>query len=113
MHSGKIVEYIYINAYHRNPLRRVKAWKIYDGEKYDAEEYAELLLDAAETILTLFGFNRNGFQTQQNISKRKVDGNNRPPLKYFLDKQDNKYLMKKNLYFIELKFIFPFLSKSF
>jgi len=66
IHSGEIIEYIYINAYHRNPLRRVKAWKIYDGEKYDAEKYVELLLDAAETILTVFGFNRNRFQPQQN-----------------------------------------------
>jgi len=65
MHSGEIVEYIYINAYHRNPLRRVKAWKIYDGEKYDAEKYAELLLDAAETILIVFGFNRNRFQPKR------------------------------------------------
>lgn len=66
IHSGEIIKYIYINAYHRNPLRRVKAWKIYDGEKYDAEKYVELLLDAAETILTVFGFNRNRFQPQQN-----------------------------------------------
>ena len=55
--SGDIISLIYVNARHKNPLRRVisadKApLKLY----YDREKYVEMALDAAETILGVFGF---------------------------------------------------------
>ncbi|RLE63954.1 MAG: hypothetical protein DRJ38_06395, partial [Thermoprotei archaeon] len=61
MTPGDIIEFIYVNAKHRNPLMRVQAWKLYDGRSYDKDKYIELLLDAAESILAPFDFNRKRF----------------------------------------------------
>jgi len=51
-----------------NPFRRVVPASIMnDGHRhYDEEEYVEMVLDAAETILGVFGFDRRklGFQSK-------------------------------------------------
>jgi len=56
---GKMVQYVYTESQHQNPLNRVIAA---DGPleniEYDREKYKELLLDAAETVLEVFGFDR-------------------------------------------------------
>jgi hypothetical protein len=60
MNAGEGVEYIYTNAHHNNPLYRVvpKAF-IPDADfNYDKEKYRDMLLEAAETVLSIFGFNR-------------------------------------------------------
>jgi len=38
---------------------------------YDKEKYKEMILDAAETVLGYFGFDRSLFGNKKNISKRK------------------------------------------
>ncbi len=58
---GDVVEFLYTNSGHRNPMMRVQAWKLYDGRGYDVEKYVQLLLDAAESILAVFDFNRARF----------------------------------------------------
>ena len=61
MNAGEGVEYIYTNTHHNNPLYRVvpKALVEENGDfNYDKEKYREMLLEAAETVLSIFGFNR-------------------------------------------------------
>ena len=52
------IDFIYVNAEHRNPFRRVVPAALFDGEHgyYDREKYVELVLDVAETVLGTFGF---------------------------------------------------------
>ena len=58
---GDIIEYIYTDSQHQNPLNRVVtagASDNYFGLEYDKEKYKEMLLDASETTLGIFGFHR-------------------------------------------------------
>jgi DNA polymerase elongation subunit (family B) len=56
---GDIIQYIYTDAAHKNPLRRVMPLDLLSEEHYyDKEKYREMLLEAAETILGYFGFDR-------------------------------------------------------
>jgi hypothetical protein len=46
-------------AGHKNPLHRVMSLDlISEGHDYDKEKYREMLLEAAETVLGYFGFDR-------------------------------------------------------
>jgi DNA polymerase-2 len=56
---GGNIRYIYTDSQHQNPLNRVQA--IQDDLSdivYDREKYKEMILDAAETVLGVFGFDR-------------------------------------------------------
>jgi DNA polymerase elongation subunit (family B) len=56
---GDMVQYIYTSAVHKNPLRRVMPLDLLIEEHdYDKEKYREILLEAAESILGYFGFDR-------------------------------------------------------
>jgi DNA polymerase elongation subunit (family B) len=58
---GDIIQYIYTDSQHQNPLNRVVTAEASDnnfGLEYDREKYKEMLLDAAETTLGIFGFDR-------------------------------------------------------
>ncbi len=57
---GEIIQYIYTDSQHQNPLNRVVTAGIDAnfGIDYDREKYKEMLLDAAETVLGIFGFER-------------------------------------------------------
>jgi DNA polymerase elongation subunit (family B) len=59
--DGDIIDFIYVNARHPNPLRRVTPTDLCDTPYYDAEKYRDLILDAAETVLATFGFSRHLF----------------------------------------------------
>jgi DNA polymerase elongation subunit (family B) len=54
---GEIIQFVYTDSQHLNPLNRVI---IPDDSlnsiEYDREKYKEILIDAAETILGIFGF---------------------------------------------------------
>ena len=57
-----------------NPLRRVTPVEfIEDGRKqvYDKEKYRDMLLDAAETVLGYFGFDRTLFGVTSRSKNRK------------------------------------------
>jgi hypothetical protein len=61
--SGSTIQYIYTDSQHNNPLCRVTPIAIGNAQKeslsqYDKEKYKEIVLDAAETVLGLFGFDR-------------------------------------------------------
>lgn len=57
--KGNMIRYIYTDSQHQNPLKRVVT---FDGSlehvEYDKEKYKEMLLDAADTVLGIFNFDR-------------------------------------------------------
>jgi DNA polymerase-2 len=73
--KGDTIKYIYTNSQHKNPLCRVASIDYTNGIgrklDYDKEKYKEMLLDAAETILGYFGFDRNLYGNKKNIGPRK------------------------------------------
>jgi DNA polymerase elongation subunit (family B) len=64
MMPGEGVEYIFTNTNHANPLYRVAPRAIIEENgdiNYDKEKYRDMLLEAAETVLSIFGFNRTAY----------------------------------------------------
>src|ERR687888_1584483 len=58
---GDTIQYIYTDSQHNNPLCRVTPIHNILSESlplYDKEKYKEMTLDAAETVLGFFGFDR-------------------------------------------------------
>ena len=76
--KGDTIKYIYTNSQHKNPLCRVASIDSISEKKekmeYDKEKYKEMILDAAETVLGYFGFNRAVYGNEKNISKRNGGG---------------------------------------
>ena len=60
MRSGDVVDFLFVNSRHKNPYRRVVPSRLIDEEwrGYDRKKYADLVQDAAEKILGVFGFKR-------------------------------------------------------
>ena len=55
MERGDIIQFIYTDAAHKNPLRRVMPLDLISEENdYDKEKYREMLLEAAETVSWIF-----------------------------------------------------------
>jgi DNA polymerase-2 len=73
--KGDTIKYIYTDSQHKNPLCRVVPVDSANGKKekldYDKEKYKEMILDAAETVLGYFGFDKSLYGEKKNISKRK------------------------------------------
>jgi DNA polymerase elongation subunit (family B) len=72
--KGDTIQYVYTNSQHNNPLCRVVPIAIDNAQKeslsqYDKEKYKEMILDAAETVLGLFGFDRTVYSS--NIKNKK------------------------------------------
>jgi hypothetical protein len=65
--QGNILQYIYTDSKHNNPLCRVTPIENFSSlPPYDKEKYKEMVLDAAETVLGFFGFDRTVYS---NIKK--------------------------------------------
>jgi DNA polymerase elongation subunit (family B) len=59
VNPGEPVDFIYTDADHHNPLCRVIAYDLIEGKvNPDREKYRDMVLDAAETVLSTFGFTR-------------------------------------------------------
>jgi hypothetical protein len=57
-----MIQYIYTDSNHNNPLCRVTPIENMTSlPQYDKEKYKEMLLDAAETVLGFFGFDRTAY----------------------------------------------------
>jgi DNA polymerase elongation subunit (family B) len=83
--KGDTIQYIYTNSQHKNPLCRVVPLEILQkvGEKgkddkgngktlnYDKDKYIEMILDAAETVLGYFGFDRTVYENPRNNRKKR------------------------------------------
>src|SRR5919198_382885 len=58
--KGDTIQYIYTDSQHNNPLCRVVPIEnLKTLPPYDKEKYKEMILDAAETVLGFFGFDRS------------------------------------------------------
>ena len=71
---GDTIQYVYTAATHTNPLRRVTPIDFIEEGKeqdYDKEKYREMLLEAAETILGYFGFDRTLYGDTSRKKNRK------------------------------------------
>jgi DNA polymerase elongation subunit (family B) len=71
---GDTIQYIYTDAAHSNPLRRVNPVEfIEEGREqvYDKEKYREMLIEAAETMLGYFGFDRTAYGDTSRSKNRK------------------------------------------
>jgi hypothetical protein len=75
IHGKVILKYIYTNLQHKNPLCRVASINSSNNRKerldYDKEKYKEMILDAAETVLCYFGFDRLSMETRKTHITRK------------------------------------------
>ena len=72
--KGDTIQYIYTDSQHNNPLCRVVPIEnIKTLPPYDKKKYKEMILDAAETVLGFFGFDRtvNGNVKRNNGGRRK------------------------------------------
>lgn len=56
---GDNIQYVHTNSNHTDPLFRITPAKLLSTKNYDREKYLEILLDAAEAVLAVFGFNRS------------------------------------------------------
>ena len=67
---GDMIQYIYTDSAHKNPLRRVMPVDLINVEHdYDKEKYHEMLLEAAESILGYFGFDRTVYGDRKKNKK--------------------------------------------
>ena len=75
--KGDTIQYIYTDSQHNNPLCRVAPIENILSESlppYDKEKYKEMVLDAAETVLGFFGFDRTIYG---NLKTNNVGGGGR------------------------------------
>ncbi len=69
---GDIIQYIYTDAAHKNPLRRVMPLDLISEERdYDKEKYRVMLLESAQSVLGYFGFDRTVYGDSIRKKKRK------------------------------------------
>lgn len=70
--KGETIQYMYTDSKHNNPLRRVVPIEnLACLPQYDKEKYKEMVLDAAETVLGYFGFNRTAYSNIKNGRSKK------------------------------------------
>jgi DNA polymerase elongation subunit (family B) len=72
--KGETIQYIYTDSKHNNPLCRVTPIEdIKSLPQYDKEKYKEMILDAAETVLMYFGFDRTAYSSfkRNNVGKKR------------------------------------------
>lgn len=58
---GDSIQYVHTDSNHTDPPQRITPAKLLSSESYDKEKYLEMLLDSAEAVLGIFGFNRSLF----------------------------------------------------
>jgi DNA polymerase elongation subunit (family B) len=73
--KGDTIKYIYTDSQHKNPLYRVLPVETHESKtgeafSYDKEKYREMILDAAETVLGYFGFDRTLYGNKKNTATR-------------------------------------------
>jgi DNA polymerase elongation subunit (family B) len=67
---GDMIQYIHTNSAHKNPLHKVMPLDLLNEEPdYDKEKYRDILMEAAESILGYFGFDRMVYGDRKKNSK--------------------------------------------
>ena len=66
-----MIEYIYTDSKHNNPLCRVTPIEnLISLPSYDKEKYKQMILDAAETVLGFFGFDGTVYSNIKKARKK-------------------------------------------
>ena len=58
---GDTIQYVHTDSSHTEPLQRITPTNLISSKEYDKEKYLDMLLDSAEAVLSIFGFNRSLF----------------------------------------------------
>ena len=58
---GDNIQYVHTDSNHNDPLQRITPARLLSGKEYDKERYLDMLFDAAEAVLSVFGFSRSLF----------------------------------------------------
>jgi DNA polymerase family B len=58
---GENIKYVFTDSDHADPLERITPLKLISSKEYDKEKYLDMLLDSAEAVLAVFGFDRSLF----------------------------------------------------
>lgn len=66
---GDNIQYVHTDSNHTDPLHRITPAKLISFENYDKEKYLKMLLDSAESVLSIFGFNRSLFGFNEKKSR--------------------------------------------
>lgn len=66
---GDNIQYVHTDSSHTDPLHRITPAKLITTQEYDREKYLEMLLDSAEAVLSIFGFNRSIFGFDEKKSR--------------------------------------------
>ena len=70
--KGDTIQYIYTDSKHSSHLCRVTPMEnVQPIPQYDREKYKEMILDAAETVLGFFGFDRTVYSNNKKLRKKK------------------------------------------
>ncbi len=70
--KGDTIQYIYTDSKHSNPICRVTPIEnLASLPQYDKEKYKEMILDAAETVLGFFGFDRTVYSNNKTVRRKK------------------------------------------
>jgi DNA polymerase elongation subunit (family B) len=70
--KGDTIQYIYTDSKDNNPLHRVTPIENIESiPQYDREKYKEMILDAAETVLGFFGFDRSAYSNLRKGRRKK------------------------------------------
>src|ERR671918_748922 len=64
---GDNIQYVHTDSNHTDPLQRITPARLISGKEYDKEKYLEMLLDAAESVLSVFGFSRSLFGFERKL----------------------------------------------
>jgi hypothetical protein len=66
--TARTIQYVHSNSQHTDPLHGITPAKFISTQNYDREKYLEMILDSAEAVLSVFGFNRSllGFDEKKN-----------------------------------------------
>jgi DNA polymerase elongation subunit (family B) len=70
--KGETIQYMYTDSKHNNPLCRVTPIENFASiPQYDKEKDKEMILDAAETVLGYFGFDRTAYSNLKKGRRKK------------------------------------------
>jgi DNA polymerase elongation subunit (family B) len=70
--KGDMIQYIYTDSKNNNPLCRVAPIEnLTSLPQYDKEKYKEMILDAAETVLGFFDFDRAVYSNLKRNNRRR------------------------------------------
>jgi DNA polymerase family B len=66
---GDNIQYVHTDSNHTDPLHKITPAKLISTENYDKEKYLEMLLDSAEAVLSIFGFQRSLFGLEKKFKQ--------------------------------------------